>query len=166
MDAKEKKSLYYSLKQDASYNGWGLLFNDKQQILFIKKFRWRDCLVYKYSDIFETYWSEKDGTINKGHPILGAMAGNAVGGFSAGFMGALWGQQMPGKKIPYIESPSVTIAFKDGSEYKCQFYNGLMKTNGIRGAIFRKSMEKLSDQFDRAQGKPSAEDYIDSVWKS
>lgn len=167
MDRKEAKRLYKSLKKDASFDGFDLVFNDKKKLLFLKEKHWQNCRLYHYSDIIWDQWFTKETTVDKGHPYLGAVAGNmATGTFGGGFAGALAGQAMSGKRVPYTVNPTVEIDFKDGYECKRRIWSGRLKTNGFLGWLTEKEMEALSEQLDCAQGKPTPEEVIKEIWKS
>lgn len=139
---------------------FGLVFDDEQKILFIKKWPWKNCQVHKYSEISGDHWYENNGVINKGHPYLGAIAGNAIGGFGTGMAGAMIGQQMPGREVEYLFNPTVDIWFKNGSYYTCQLAPGKTKKNSLSGRLLRDEMEKLAELLDHAQGRPTPEEYM------
>lgn len=166
MDRKEAKKLYKSLKKDASFDGFDLVFNDKKKLLFLKEKHWQDCRLYHYSDIIWDQWFTKETTVDKGHPYLGAVAGNmATGTFGGGFAGALAGQAMPGKKVPYIVDPYLKITFKDKYECERHIWRGRLKANGFLGWLFEQEREALNEQLDRAQGKPTPEEAAEEAWR-
>ncbi|WP_394268010.1 hypothetical protein [Limosilactobacillus vaginalis] len=170
MDKIKAKELYKEMKQDASFNGYGLVFNDKKQKLFIKLHPWEDCRVYNYRDIMNDTWFLKPGSYNQGHPWLGAYAGSAMShNVSGGIMGALMGSRIPGKKVTYTTNPRVNISFRDGFDITIVLGHGLIKDRSIRGRSIKEVIKILQAQLAKAEGEMTLDEYdkfMDRIWNS
>lgn len=151
MDKQDAKQQFQQLNETASFKGDHIIFNDKMQKIFIKHFLWSKCRVYNYSDVEIAYIWQKSGTINKGHPVLGAMVGQAVSGgnFASGMVGAMVGQNMPGKEINCVEDPMLIVAFKDGYQYQEILMHGISKEHTVRGWITTNYVDLCQKQCDR-----------------
>lgn len=151
MEKLEAKKQFQRLRATASLKGNHIIFNDKEQKIFIKRLLWSKCRSYNYSDVKIAYIYKKTGTVHKGHPYLGAMAGQAISGgnFAAGMVGTMAGQNMPGKDIKYVEDPMLIVAFKDGYQYQEILMHGISKEHTVRGWVAKNYINLCQKQCDR-----------------
>ncbi|WP_295731873.1 hypothetical protein [uncultured Limosilactobacillus sp.] len=154
MDKSEAKELYHAVRNGASFIGNRIIFNDDKQMIFIKHLLWSKCRMYHYSDIETDYIYQQSGTINKGHPYFGAIAGRTLtnGSFMGGMVGAIAGQNTPGKQQNYVVDPMLVMVFKDGYQYQEILDHGVIKDHTIYGWLNQQYTQKLQDQLDRADG--------------
>lgn len=149
MDGQKAKKIYEDLKQDAAYNDFGIIFNDKKQQLFIKKWPWKNCEVHHYSDIVTAMFNEGNTSVDKGHPYAGAVVGNLLtGSFAGGLAGAMIGQQTSGKKVRYYNRPSVNFLFYDGTECVQYLLKSHLRANSFSGRTFFQRMSALEEKVE------------------
>lgn len=151
MKKPEAQKQFQHLKATASFKDNHIVFNDNEQKIFIKHLFWSNCRVYSYSDVEIAYIYQKTGSIHKGHPYLGAAAGQALSGgsFAAGMIGAMAGQNMPGKDIKYVEDPMLIVAFHDGYQYQEILMHGISKEHTVRGWITKNYLDLCQKECDR-----------------
>lgn len=168
MNCGDAKALLKYFKRNATFVAFGMYFDDARKQVFIQEFPLKNSRLFNYADINTDMWDEKTFTTNKGHPIIGSIIGNAIGGFGAGFVGALAGQQMSGKQVKYISGPSVTLLLNNSDKpYTHELMgSGPFKANGFMGWQYQKLLDKTQDFFCHVEGRPTPDEVMEDIWKS
>lgn len=152
MKRQEAKVLYQSFKKNATFSSFDMYFNDTKKQIFIKEFPIGDSRLVNYSDFWNHSWENEEGVINKGHPIIGSIIGNMIGGFGTGFVGALAGQEMQGRQVPYVADERLTLFMKDQTFIEHYLFHGTIKKNSYMWRDFKKQIDELDTRFYHAEG--------------
>lgn len=148
MDKQEAKKLYKEFSSNADCAALGMFFDDDKKQLFIKEDRWQDCRLIDYKNIAIDVWNDRTATINKGHPIIGSIIGNAIGGFATGLAGALIGQQAEGKKKTYVDRPSVSFSLYKGEDFTHVLLKTPINKNGVMGKEYQRQLYEVQDKLE------------------
>lgn len=175
MDRKKAKELYELFKQNANFVAFNMYFDDQRKQLFVKQFPISHSILLKYSDFFDHTWSKNENTINKGHPIIGAILGNEIGGFGAGFVGALAGQRVSGKHIDYVSDLELLFFLNEPSDQPVvsfRIFNGSMKKGWLWGQ-YQKQIKEIDDRLCHIEGRQTKDEEMKEmdetmkeIWKS
>lgn len=153
MKYREAKQLYKEFKKNATFSRLDFYFDDKKQQLFVKGSPITESRLFNYSNLWWDQWDDKTVTINKGHPYVGAVVGNAIAGFGGGFLGALAGQQAQGKHVRYVTGPTVTLNLRDGEMYTHLLIEGKVNRDSFLGREYQKQIDELQDKFSQVEGR-------------
>ncbi len=156
MDKREAKALYKEYKQSDNIPFFDMYFDNEKKRLFIKESPIADSQLISYSEIMDHMWSKDENTINKGHPILGAIIGNMIGGFGTGFLGALAGQKAQGKEVTYTFNSHLTLFVDRGNTVDLiehYLYPGSIKQGGLLDKSYQKMIDSVDERLYHLEGR-------------